>query len=102
MVWAAQSTQRVTWDVAGTTAAPVSCPNVDILLSVNGGMTFDTILADDTPNDGSQNIVAPTSNTSAARLKIACANNIFFDIGDNDFAITASTAQKVYLPQILR
>ncbi len=34
------STQTVTWNVANTTAGPVSCANVMISLSTDGGNTF--------------------------------------------------------------
>ena len=41
----------MTWNVANTTAAPVSTANVEIALSVDGGYTFPYILAASTPND---------------------------------------------------
>ncbi len=77
--WMPGSTQTITWDVAGTTAAPVSCANVDILLSTDGGATFPTTLATATPNDGSYTITVPSSLTNQAVILIECSNNIFFD-----------------------
>jgi hypothetical protein len=41
--WAGNSTQTITWAVASTTAAPVSCANVKISLSTDGGQTFPTV-----------------------------------------------------------
>lgn len=35
VTWTANSTQTITWDVANTTAAPVNCSNVSILLSTD-------------------------------------------------------------------
>ncbi|MEI2748396.1 MAG: hypothetical protein V9E88_06540 [Ferruginibacter sp.] len=52
--WAGGSTQTITWSVASTTAAPVSCANVKISLSTDGGQTFPTVLIASTPNDGTQ------------------------------------------------
>lgn len=37
-----------------------------------------------TPNDGSQAITVPRVATTQARLKVACANNIFFDISNTN------------------
>ena len=42
--------QSVTWDVANTNAAPVSCANVNIVLSTDGGNTWQTTLAQQVPN----------------------------------------------------
>jgi hypothetical protein len=87
VTWNTLSTQTVTWNVANTTAAPVSCPLVDITLSTNSGATFPTVLIAGTPNDGSEAIVAPAMPSSTARVKVKCANNIFFDISNSDFSI---------------
>jgi hypothetical protein len=77
----------VTWNVANTTAAPVSAANVKITLSVDGGQTFPYVLANSTPNDGTENLFFPALDTTTARLKIEAVNNIFFDISDTNFTI---------------
>ncbi len=83
------STKTITWSVANTTAAPVNCANVDILLSTDGGQTFPTILVANTPNDGSEPVVLPAVLTTTARIKVVSSNNIFFDISNANFSITA-------------
>jgi len=87
VAWAKESTQTVTWNVANTTAAPVSCANVDILLSTDGGNTFSTPLLAGTPNDGTQLVTLPNVNTTTARIKVACSTNVFFDISNVNFTI---------------
>lgn len=81
----------VTWNVANTTASPISCANVDILLSLNGGQTFSSLL-NNTPNDGSQVVTLPNSATGQARIKVKCADNVFFDINNADLRIAPADA----------
>lgn len=83
------SSQLVSWNTAGTENAPVSCANVDILLSTDSGATFSKELAKASVNDGSQEINFGALNSSTARLKVACSDNIFFAINQQDFTITA-------------
>ncbi len=93
--WEAATPQTVTWDVAGTDAAPVSCTGVDILLSRDGGYTYPVTLVTNAPNDGSENVEVPNEPANlvtTARIKVACANNIFFDISNTNFTITAPTS----------
>jgi hypothetical protein len=40
LTWAAGSTQTVTWDVSNTTASPITCANVKISLSLDGGYNY--------------------------------------------------------------
>jgi hypothetical protein len=87
--WPGGSNQTVTWNVANTTLAPVSCANVNIFLSTDGGNSFPTSLASNTPNDGSQSVTVPNVATTTARVKVNCANNIFFDVSNTNFTITA-------------
>jgi subtilisin-like proprotein convertase family protein len=77
----------VEWDVAGTDLAPVNCSDVEIRLSVDGGLTYPTVLLSSTTNDGSAVVSIPLGITSTARLMVKCADNIFFDINDSDFEI---------------
>ena len=86
--WTGNTAQAVTWNVASTTAAPVSCTNVAIHLSTDGGFTYPTALVASTPNDGSDSILVPNIGTSTARIRVSCATNVFFDISDVNFTIT--------------
>lgn len=88
--WPALSSQTITWDVANTTASPVSCANVNILLSTDGGQTFPTTLLANTPNDGTQTVTLSNSPSTTARIKIEGANNIFYDMSNTNFTITAA------------
>jgi hypothetical protein len=82
----------VIWDPAGTTAPPVSCAAVDILLFADGDMTDSVALSRNTLNDGSQTVLIPSLGTATARVKVACSGNVFFDIADADFSVSNSPA----------
>jgi Metallo-peptidase family M12B Reprolysin-like len=97
--WQAGSSQTVNWDVANTSVAPVSCANVRISLSTDGGNTFPIILAESTPNDGAATIAVPYTPTSTARVKVEAIGNIFFNISLPNFTIT--TPAGATPPQLL-
>ncbi|OQP56794.1 peptidase [Niastella vici] len=88
--WAGNSSQTITWNVASTTASPVSCANVKISISTDGGTTFSTLVAS-TANDGSEAVTIPNTPTTTARIKIEAVGNIFFDISNTNFTITAGS-----------
>ncbi len=90
--WAGNSSQAITWSVASTTAAPVSCANVKISLSTDGGQTFPTVLIASTPNDGTETLVIPNTASTTARIKVEAVGNIFFDISNSNFTITAGSS----------
>ncbi len=91
LTWGRGETHIVTWDVAGTDAAPVSCANVAIDLSNDGGLTFAFPLSASTANNGTTSIVVPAvPDTSQARVRVSCADSVFFDISDKNFNIAAT------------
>ncbi|MDZ4711010.1 MAG: zinc-dependent metalloprotease family protein [bacterium] len=92
VTWNSNVTQTVTWNVANTTAAPVSVANVNIKLSTDGGNTFPTMLAANTPNDGSQPVTVPSLNITNARIKVESIGNIFFDLSNTNFTITNTSS----------
>ncbi|MGE5944015.1 MAG: reprolysin-like metallopeptidase [Flavobacteriales bacterium] len=91
--------ETITWDVANTNANPVNTANVNILLSTDGGLTFPTMLATNTPNDGSENIAVPFIYAPHCRIMVEAVNNIFYSVNDEDFAINYTvntTCQPTY------
>ncbi len=92
VTWTSGAAVNVTWNVNGTTAAPVSCANVKISLSTDGGLTFSTVLAASTANDGAETITVPSANSTACRVKVEAVGNIFFDISNANFTIAPAFA----------
>ena len=90
------ATQAVTWTVANTDVAPVSTSLVNILISLDGGYTFATLLAN-APNNGAATVTIPNVATASARIRVEAAigtgisaGNTWFDITDSNFQISAS------------
>jgi subtilisin-like proprotein convertase family protein len=80
-------TATVTWDRGTTDQAPINTAQVDILLSTDGGLTYDTMLADNTANDGSQLVALPDIDTTFARVMVRSEGNIFFNVSPANFNI---------------
>ncbi len=95
--WIGNSAQTISWNVAGTDANGINTANVDIYLSTDGGLTYPTLLATATPNDGSQAITVPNINSSTARIKVKGSGNIFFDINNTNIVITPGVVPTVNL-----
>lgn len=89
--WEVGDYVEIAWDVANTDNDLVNCQNVDITLSMDGGFTYPISLCAGTANDGSAFVNVPDAVTSEARIRVAAADNIFFDISNEDFAIVPAS-----------
>jgi hypothetical protein len=85
----------LTWDVANTASAPINAANVRILFSTDGGLTWPSVLAASTPNDGSEVVTVPSLVSGAARFRIEATNNVFFDVNDANFSLGCQTVPSV-------
>ncbi len=90
--WTGGTTQTVTWDVAGTDSNGINVTFVGIDLSLDGGLTYPMALESSTVNDGSHVIIVPNIPAANARIRVRANGNLFFDISNNDFAITPNSA----------
>jgi hypothetical protein len=91
VTWNTGETKTVSWVVGTTNVAPINCQNVNIRLSTDGGLTFPVILKENTPNDGSEDIVVPDNGTTAARIMVEAADNIFYNLNSTNFTINSTT-----------
>jgi len=89
--WTVGANTEIRWDVANTDNDIVRCQKVNIKLSLDGGFTYPIILLENTDNDGSAFITIPNVETARARVRIEAANNIFFDVSNQDFVIETAT-----------
>jgi hypothetical protein len=90
VVYPSGSTQTLSWSVNGTDAGAINCDTVDIYISYDDALTFQPLLMK-TLNDGLESITIPNLSVDNAncRYKVKASNNIFFDINDRKFKITA-------------
>lgn len=78
----------VTWNVAGTDQAPISCSNVDIALTTDNGASFTTLLT--APNTGSAIVTLPGTLGVTNRIRVKCSNNIFFALSASNPSVATS------------
>lgn len=92
VTWTVAATETVTWNVANTTATPVNAANVDIYLSIDGGLSFWIPLAMGVPNTGSATVTVPWSTaTTTARVMVRGSGNIFYAVNSSDFTVFSPT-----------
>ena len=86
IMWASGTNENVTWD-RNSTELMAGAANVDILLSIDGGVTFPTTLASNIVNDGSESITVPSTPAPYCRLLIQPTGAPFFAVNTVAFAI---------------
>ncbi|MWB93611.1 T9SS type A sorting domain-containing protein [Flavobacterium sp. GA093] len=92
--WINNTQQTITWSVNNTNTIS-GATNVNIKLSTDGGLTFPTVLASNTPNDGSQVITVPADiKAKNCRLLIEPTNNIFYAVNSKQFAVGYNVTTK--------
>ena len=79
--------QVIEWNAACTEQAPVNCTTVDISYFTSSN-PVEVLLAAAVPNTGSASVNFGSVNASGVRVKIACSDNVFFDIADNDLTLS--------------
>tara|TARA_B110000046_G_scaffold80247_1_gene88424 strand:- start:7191 stop:10499 length:3309 start_codon:yes stop_codon:yes gene_type:complete len=82
-------TISVTWNKGATDVAPIDCQNVNIKLSIDGGVTFPIFLKTNTPNDGTEEILIPNNSTTNARIMVEASDNIFYNVNTSNFIINS-------------
>ena len=90
--WSQGSNVTIEW-VVGQTAnvSTINCQNVNIKLSIDGGLTFPNTIASNVPNTGSYVYAVPAmADTTTARILIEAADNIFYDVSNFDFSISTN------------
>ena len=94
----------VTWNVAGTSVAPVSCADVDIELLTFNDSSYSMYsvhsLEAGSPNDGAEVVgfPEPTWSHPRARIRVRCSDNIFYDINDADIEIIGTDPGPLLYP----
>ncbi|WP_394973823.1 reprolysin-like metallopeptidase [uncultured Croceitalea sp.] len=89
-VYLGGSIQEITWDVANTDKAPINTALVDVFLSLDGGVTFPILIANDVPNTGTAIVQMPGEASTSARIMIKAVDNIFLAINSSNFTIEES------------
>jgi len=87
VAWQQNATENVTWDVAGTDANGINTSLVNIRLSTDGGLTFPILLAENTPNDGSEAITVPNIASQTCRLMVEAVGNVYYALNSSNFLV---------------
>ncbi|MGE5352319.1 MAG: two-component regulator propeller domain-containing protein, partial [Acidobacteriota bacterium] len=91
--WASGSRQKVAWNSKSVSG------NVNIKLSIDGGLTYPITLATDTPNDGSEDITVPVNPSDSCRIKVESASDpALYGVSPSNFRIIVLKAPALLLP----
>jgi len=89
--WYRGSTKVITWDLGGSKSV-LNHDFVQILLSTNNGDSFDYVLSENTPNDGSEVVEVPANiNSNNCRIKVRPVGAIFYAVNRERFSISPLT-----------
>ena len=86
LTWLNGATETITWNVNSTNTLS-GAANVNILLSIDGGLTYPMTLVSNTLNDGSVSITVPNTPAPFCRVMVQPTNSIFYAINTVDFSI---------------
>ncbi|MEM6784262.1 MAG: reprolysin-like metallopeptidase [Bacteroidota bacterium] len=78
---------EVTWNVAGTTSDLVGVEAVDVMVSVDNGVTWMAV-AENVANDGAETITMPSMPTTEGRLMVSAVGAPFFTVAAEEFEVT--------------
>ncbi|RLZ11954.1 reprolysin-like metallopeptidase [Faecalibacter macacae] len=89
--WTGGQEATISWDVAGTDANNINTTDVKIILSLDGGITWDYTLVESTPNNGTYTFIVPhgIGETTNARLMILPIDNIYLAVNKVNFTINS-------------
>ena len=93
-IWYIGEQKTITWDVAGTDLNTINTTAVKIILSLDGGQTWDYTLVESTPNNGIYTFIIPEGigETTNARIMIKPINNIYLAVNKSNFTINSPLA----------
>jgi len=80
------ASENITWNVNSTNLM-AGAATVDILLSIDGGVTYPTVLATGVANDGNEMITVPNTPAPYCRVMVQPTGAPFFAINTMDFPI---------------
>lgn len=84
--WIQGTNEIISWVTNGAETLAGST-TVDILLSTDGGLNFNTVLASGVANDGSETIVVPNIAATTCRIMVKPTGNVYYDVNTTPFAI---------------
>ena len=86
IIWNQGSTENITWNVNSTNTM-TGASNVNILLSIDGGLTYPITLASNIANNGTASITVPNNPAPYCRIRVQPTNAAFFALNTIDFSI---------------
>ncbi len=87
----------IEWDVANTDGDLVNCQKVNIVMSLDAGLSWgDVVLASNIDNDGSHTVTIPNYVDSYVRFIVEANDNIFYDMSNDDCRIIAPSDPTFY------